>query len=151
MKNIKVIIMVSSPLTPRWESNFCVDALSRVFDLEYWDCTAITGVPFEANEVLPRDYIKTIDSIETLKKELSKLPQDVVCLSHIHLEDPQNNHIHKIISSFCKNRVFVNFWASEIDEKLDLANPCCEKKDNESEVNAQRVIFLLLFILNILS
>lgn len=120
-KSIKVVIMVSSPLTARWEGYYCTDALSKVFNLEYWDFSPIAGVPFEAKERLVRDYVKTIDSIQTLESELSFLPKDAVCLSHIHLEDKRNYPIHKLISSYCKNRVGINFFACAFTENVDFA------------------------------
>ena len=129
---IKVIIMVSSPLTARWESYFCVDALSKDFDLEYWDLSPLAGLSFEAKEQLSRDYTKTIDSMQTLEKELSKLPKDAVCLSHIHLEDTRNYPIHKLISSYCKSRVGVNFWACAYTENIDFAM-VGDKKEEEKK------------------
>ena len=128
---IKVVIMVPSALTARWESYFCADALSKVFDLEYWDCSAVAAVAFEANESLQRDYVRTINTMQTLENELKKLPKDAVCMSHIHLEDKRNYRIHKLISTYSKNRVGVNFWASAYTENIDFATVGDKKKEEK--------------------
>lgn len=119
-KDIKVVVMVPSPLTPRWQSNFCTDALAEVFDVEYWDCGAIVSVPFEATTVLERSYCKTISCTDELKSELKKLPKDTVCISHIHTDAPENYELHRLISSYHRDRVYVDFWASAITANMNL-------------------------------
>lgn len=121
MSKIKVVIMVTSPLTVRWESYFCTDALAKVFDLEYWDFSSIASIPFEAKDILQRSYITKITSFSNLRSNLSRLPQDVVCLSHIHADDKRNFKLHKIISEYCKNRVSMDIFANTFSVNIDFA------------------------------
>lgn len=121
MSKIKVVVMVTSPLTIRWESYFCTDALAKVFDLEYWDFSSIASIPFEAKDVLQRSYVTKITSFSNLRSNLCRLPQDVVCLSHIHSDDKRNYKLHKIISEYCKNRVVMDIFANTFSVNVDFA------------------------------
>lgn len=136
--------MVPSPLTPRWQSNFCTDALAVIFDLEYWDCSSIVSVPFEATTILDRQYVKTIESVTRLKEELSLLPKDTVCVSHIHCDAPENYEIHEIISSFFKDRVYINFWASAISANMNLRSKEVDTFDKKNALNLKPKIVNIL-------
>ncbi len=131
---IKVVFMLTSPLTSRWENYFCMDDLSKIFDLEYWDFSPIASLPFEANDILERDYVKVISSFTMLKKALKSLPMDVVCMAHVHLDDVRNYKLHKIISSYCPNRVGLNIWYNASSQKIDLekGNVIDDKVENKS-------------------
>ena len=111
---VKVIIMIPSALTERWQGMFCIDALASKFDLEYWDCSKICEPAFEATTTLKRDYICTITNMEDMEDNLRRLTKDAVVISHIHL-DGFNYEIHKLISKYIKTRVFVDFWANSIE------------------------------------
>lgn len=116
---IRVVLMVPSPLTPRWMSNFCIDALANVFDVEYWDCGAICAIKFDASKVLERPYVYTIHTLQDLENNLNRLPADAVMFSHIHLE-ADNYKVHKLIAKYNPYRVCINFWANAITENTKL-------------------------------
>lgn len=118
--NIKVVVMVPSPLSPRWMSNFCIDALANQYDVEYWDCSAICEIKFEANEIVERPYVYIINSLNDLENNLKRLPCDAVMISHIHHEAKGNYNVHKLIAKYNKYRVFFNFWGNMISASLNL-------------------------------
>ncbi len=112
-------------MTERWQGMFCMDALATKFDLEYWDCTDVCKPAYEASTVLYRDYTRIIKDREDMRNQLSRLPKDTVILSHILLGG-YNYELHRLISSYNKNRVGVDFWANsmyaflkETTEQLD--------------------------------
>ena len=116
--------MIPSALTERWQGMFCADELSKKFDLEYWDCSSICKPFFEASSVLDRSFSRKIIDFSDMESQLSRLPQDTVIISHIHLEG-FNYKLHKLISSYNRNRVYVDFWANRITaflESSDSAN-----------------------------
>jgi len=101
--------MVQSPLTTRWESYFCMDALSRVFDLEYWDCSQVAYPAFFASTVLERPYTVTITSMEMLRDNLQRLPSDTLLLSDIHFIN-QNRAFHKLVGKYISNCIRLDMW-----------------------------------------
>lgn len=107
--------MIASPLSKRWHTSFCMDELAKIFDLEYWNLSGLANPTYEAREedVIDRDYSKRIRSRFELRKNLRRLPVDTVVLSHIHPNE-HNGRLHKLISSYQKNRVFVDFWGDYI-------------------------------------
>ena len=108
-KKYKVIVMVQSPLTTRWASYFCTDALSRVFDLEYWDCSQVAYPAFAAPTVLERPYTVTITTMEMLKENLQRLPSDTLLLSDIHFIK-QNLAFHKMVGKYISNCIRLDMW-----------------------------------------
>lgn len=122
--------MVPSALTERWQSMFCSDELSKFFDLEYWDCSKICRPFFEASSVLKRCYSRIINDFPDMESNLSRLPKDVVIISHIHLEG-FNYKLHKLISSYNRNRVYIDFWANRISLFVESSKDYAEnvKKD----------------------
>lgn len=111
IKRVKVVIMIASPLTKRWHTSFCMDELANIFDLEYWNLSGLATPTYEAREedIISRSYSKRISSRRELRRNLRQLPADTVVLSHIHPNE-HNYKLHKLISSYQKNRVFVDFW-----------------------------------------
>lgn len=124
---IKVVIMIPSALTERWQGMFCMDALANHFDLEYWDCSDICQPSFESSSSLKREYAKTICNVLEMEENLNRLPKDTVVFSHIHLEG-YNYKLHKLISSYIRNRVYIDFWANRISLFVEEA----ELKDGKS-------------------
>lgn len=108
-KRHKVIVMVQSPLTARWASYFCTDALSRVFDLEYWDCSLVAYPAFTASTLLERPYAVTITSMEMLRNNLQRLPSDTLLLSDIHFIS-QNRAFHKLVGKYITNCIRLDMW-----------------------------------------
>lgn len=126
---IKVVIMIPSALTERWQKLFCMDALSSIFDLEYWDCSRISNPSFNASVFLQRDYTREIIDFNDMEKQLRRLPKDVVIFSHIHLEG-YNYNLHKLISSYNKNRVYVDFWANSVSSFINITQQEAQDKNN---------------------
>ena len=109
MKKHKVIVMVQSPLTTRWASYFCTDALSDIFDLEYWDCSRIAYPAFAASTILERSYVIVITSMDMLKDNLRRLPKDSLLLSDIHFNH-QNFSFHKLVGKYISNCICLDMW-----------------------------------------
>ena len=103
--------MIASPLTKRWLASFCMDELSKFYDLEYWNLAGLAIPTYEAfdKDIISRSYVKRIDSIDELKRSLEQLPEDAVILSHIHLNE-HNYELQKLIAHYQNNRVFCDFW-----------------------------------------
>lgn len=131
-KKIKVVVMVPSPLTERWMTMFCMDYLSQQFDFDYWDCSDICMPAFEASSVVDRSYVRKIGSREEMERYLKELPKDTLIMSHIHL-DGFNYKIHKLISKYNKNRIYVDFWANNIF-KFIYSEPKLEDVENQKSV-----------------
>ena len=108
-KKHKVIVMVQSPLTTRWASYFCTDALSQVFDLEYWDCSKVAYPAFAASDILERPYAITIASMAMLRENLRRLPSDALLLSDIHFNH-QNLSFHKLVGKYISNCISLDMW-----------------------------------------
>ena len=105
--------MIPSALTERWQGMFCMDALATQFDFEYWDCSDICCPAFESSGSLNRNYVRKICTFREMEDNLRRLPKDTVVFSHIHLEG-YNYKLHKLISSYINNRVYIDFWANRI-------------------------------------
>ena len=105
----KVIVMAQSPLTIRWASYFCTDALSQAFDMEYWDCSRVAYPAFAAPEVLERPYSITILSMDHLRTNLQRLPSDTLLLSDIHCIK-QNISFHKLVGKYISNCISLDMW-----------------------------------------
>ena len=136
---IHVIVMVPSPLTPRWLNNFCIDSIAEEFIVEYWDCSAICAIKFDAAEIIDRPYIKTISSLNNFETLLKGVPKDAIMISHIHLE-ADNYKVHKLISKYNKYRVYFNFWSNAITENLNLDYDDVDKENyNLTYKNRQNI------------
>lgn len=116
MKQIKIRILESSVLTPRWETNFCIAALQHIFDIEYWDCTAIVSPSFSPKNEIERNYVVKITSLKDLSARLQKLPSDALLIVNIH-ENPENYRFYKTVSSYFKKLVAINFFTDNSQKK----------------------------------
>ncbi len=112
-KNIRIILMVSAPLTTRWASYYCTDSLASVFTFEYWDCSAVVGHPFAASEILLREYVHVIRNYDDLKNQLSLLPNDTVIVEEIPFRK-ENTPFHKLVSAKFKSIVHFDFFDYDI-------------------------------------
>ena len=110
--------MIPSALTERWQGMFCMDALAKSFDFEYWDCSDICHPSFESSTSLNRNYARKISNVTEMEENLRRLPKDTVIFSHIHLEG-YNYKLHKLISSYIRNRVYIDFLAYRISLFVD--------------------------------
>ena len=146
-KKHKVIVMVQSPLTTRWASYFCTDALSRVFDLEYWDCSQVVYPAFAASTVLERPYAVTITSVEMLRENLQRLPSDTLLLSDIHFIK-QNLAFHKLVGKYITNCIRLDMWCYSLGmqplvEKQAEA-PIAKRKSIKDAIYQSDMIRLLI-------
>ena len=108
-----------------------MDALANRFDFEYWDCSDICQPSFESSMSLDRNYARRISSVSEMEENMKRLPKDTVIFSHIHLEG-YNYKLHKLISSYIKNRVYVDFWANRISlfDDGDVQKDCKASKQS---------------------
>ena len=112
-KNIKVVLMVSAPLTERWKAIYCTDVLASVFDFEYWDCSSVVALPFGASKKLERDYVYTISSNNELKDKVAGLPKDVVIIEEIPFRK-ENTLFHTYVSKKARTIIHFDFFEYNI-------------------------------------
>lgn len=108
MTKIRIRILESSPLTERWERNYALKDLTKVFDIEYWDCSAIVKPSFDPQYVLERDYIVTVESLDEFKKKINTLSSDTIIVCNIHA-NPNNFRFYKSFTSKFHHIVFIDF------------------------------------------
>jgi len=112
-KRIKLVITHPSEFSERWEKYYCLDELSKSFDVEWWDCSEIV-TSFTCGKVpqrLDRSYVKKISSLSDFKIKMSQLPYNSILITEIHY-NKFSYPIHKIQSSYFSSYVHINFYAN---------------------------------------
>lgn len=129
----KVIVMAQSPLTIRWATYFCTDALAQAFDMEYWDCSRVAYPAFAASTVLERPYSVTIHSMDHLRANLQRLPSDTLLLSDIHCH-MQNLPFHKLVGRYISNCISLDMWCYSLGMQplVDVDKPKVKKEPKSS-------------------
>lgn len=115
MNQIKIRILESSVLTPRWETNFCIEELQNRFEVEYWDCTKIVSPSFSPKTEISKPYVVKIKSLKDLNQRIKQLSLDTLLITNIH-ENPENFRFYKTIASRFKTIVTINFFADNSEE-----------------------------------
>lgn len=111
---MKLVIINQSQLSERWIKYFCLDDLSKVFDLEYWDCSLLGYPSFTVAHPLQRDYLRVINNLQELKKSISCLPKDTVFINQVN-NNSTTYPIHKIFGRFSPYKAYVNFHENNIN------------------------------------
>lgn len=108
-KYIKIIYLVSSNLTERWESYFCLDELCQIFDIEYWNCRDIGYPQFDATQTMERSYVVQIHSIEDLISNLKRLPPNAILVPIPHFSEI-NFEMYDLISRYIHHYVGIDVF-----------------------------------------
>ena len=116
---IKLVYMVPGCLSNHWERIFCLDALCRHFDLEYWDCEWDGISPSTSKQPLIRSYIRIIPTLDCLKYNLALLPKDALVVSDFDFET-RNYSLYKLIHKYVKNIIEIDVYSYSI---FLLSNP----------------------------
>jgi len=110
---IKLVITHPCELSQRWITYYCLDELCKVFDVEYWDCSAIVTAYTSGKMQYPvmRDYLVVIDSMKKFKSLMMQLPKDTILITEIHYNQ-YTLDIHRIQSQCFPNYAHINFYAN---------------------------------------
>ena len=111
---IKVVITHPSQLSERWMKYYCLEDLSKEFDVEFWDCSDVAYPSFKVAHPLVNKYLHVIDSLETFRSSLSKLPKDTVLVSEVH-RNAKTYSFHEIQSSYFPQITYVCFYGNDIE------------------------------------
>lgn len=140
MSKLKFIIIHCSSLTQRWYNYYFYEELVQEFDFEYWDCSKIAYPYFTVKDPIDSPNVKKISSLEELIQQLETLPTHSQIALDIHRCE-QNYKLLKIISTYKKNIIYINFFSNTINQTR------LEKliEDYTSYKNIRRKFFSFLF------
>lgn len=108
---IKFVVVQSEVLTQRWESYLHLDELAKTFDVEFWNCSAIT-LPHYISKEIQRPYTKTIVSKAQYEAELQRLPQDTLIVLNRIMFNKENLGFLKTLAKRFPKQLDIDFFAS---------------------------------------
>lgn len=111
---IKIVITHPSQLSERWVNYYCLDHLSEVFDIEYWDCSAIVYPSFMVAHPLSPNYLHEIKTLREFENKLNCLPHDTVLITEVH-NNSKTIEFHKIQGKCFPRYAHVGFYGNTID------------------------------------
>ena len=128
MEKIKIIFVHPSQLSERWLNYYHLDELQNVFDIEYWDCSAIANPNFKAKEIQQRPYMLTINGIDDFKENIDRIPKDTLVVNDLHA-NAANYHLYMNIAKRFSHRIYFDFFANtqgghknKLLSKLEVSN-----------------------------
>ena len=128
-KHIKIVYLVGGPITQRWLDYYQVDEMAKVFDVEFWNCSAILDDGYIVTNPIRRDYVVTIDGVKDYKRRLKRLPKDTIAVIEIGLVE-RNYAILKRASKSVTNGVIIDFWTYFMwDAVKEISEPQLPKKE----------------------
>lgn len=107
----KLVYIHPSKLTNRWINYYCLDSLSEVYDLEYWDCSNISNPSFKAGNPAIRDYVTVVKTSSDFIDNLKRIPSNSLLVIDLH-RSYKNLYLFSIIRQYFKSRVFINFFSN---------------------------------------
>ena len=110
----KLVITHPSQLSERWVNYYCLDELNKVFDVEFWDCSALAYPSFTVANPLQREYLRVMTSLEQFKENIQKLPKDTILITEVH-HNAKTYSFHKIQGHFCPITAHIGFYGNDID------------------------------------
>lgn len=110
---MKVVFLVNGPLTDRWLRCFCLDELSSVFDVEYWDCTYLIKHANIVSSPLNREYVHSDITWQTLNDELKRLPNDTIIVPEVAMSI-DNFPLFYRVSQYVHTAICLDFWHSSV-------------------------------------
>lgn len=122
-KKVKLVYVCRTELNQRVVDFFCLDELSKDFDLEYWDCTDFIYLPQCFENKMDRPYLRKIHSIGDFRDNLNRIPKDTIVTFSFNLCE-KNRKILKALSKRFPTIVHVSFYANTPHSiNLDAAAP----------------------------
>ena len=111
MEKIKIIFVHPSQLSERWLNYYHFDELQHVFDIEYWDCSAIAKPNFKAKEIQERPYVQVIKDIEDFKRNVNRISKEALIVNDLHA-NAANYSLYMNIAKRFKHRIYFDFFAN---------------------------------------
>lgn len=140
---MKIIYLVNGPLTSRWQSYYCLDAISEQFDIEFWNCSRLVEFPNKVTETLNRPYVVDDIQSDNFEAYLKQLPKDTIVVPEIPIS-PVHYSFYRLIAKYVSVVVTLDFWASPM--AFNIATPLIAKNTNESLLQRiKKVLKLKLF------
>ena len=126
---MKIVYLVNGPLTSRWQSYYCLDAIAEHYNIEFWDCSRLMDFPNKVTDALQRPYV--VDDIlpDNFEAHLQSLPHDTVIVPEIP-QSPSYFSLFKKIAKYVTNVVDIDFWQSPL--AFNITTPLYAKNTNET-------------------
>lgn len=140
---MKIVYLVNGPLTSRWQSYYCLDAVAEHFDIEFWNCSRLVNFPNKVSEILQRPYVVDDITMDNFETHLRQLPKDTVIVPEIAIS-PIHFSVFRLVAKYVSTIVTLNFWESPM--AFNISTPLIAKNTNESLLRrAKKIIQLKLF------
>lgn len=111
---IKLVITHPSQLSERWVNYYCLEELTKVFDVEFWDCSALAYPSFTVAHPLSPDYLRVIHTLKEFAEKMMNLPKDTVLITEVH-HNAKTYQFHKIQGHHFPHYAHINFYGNDID------------------------------------
>lgn len=126
---MKIVYLVNGPLTSRWQSYYCLDAVAERYDVSFWDCSQLVEFPNIVSETLHRPYVVSDITFDNLEEHLAQLPKDTIIVPEIVIA-PCNYKVFKIVAKYISTAVQLDFWKSPIS--FNIKSPAIVRNTKES-------------------
>ena len=117
---VKVIIVHPSQFTQRWYDYYCIEAIEKCFDVEFWDCSDITTPSFKTQSPLKTGHLREVHSLSELLAKVKLQPKDTVLISEIH-NNESNKKIHEILSWYFPYKLHLGFYSNTQNTPLSTS------------------------------
>lgn len=111
MGKTRIVFIHPSQLSERWLNYYHLDELRDIFDVEYWDCSAIACPSFKASEIRERPYVSVIRGMDDFKRNVYRIPGDSLIVNDLHV-NAANYRIYACLAGRFTHRVYVDFFAN---------------------------------------
>lgn len=111
---IKLVITHPSQLSERWVNYYCLNELSKVFDVEFWDCSALAYPSFTVAHPLTPGYLRVIHTLQEFEDNMKRLPKDTVLITEVH-HNSKTYPFHKIQGHYFPHFAYIWFYGNDID------------------------------------
>lgn len=126
---MKIVYLVNGPLTSRWQSYYCLDAVAEHYNIAFWDCSRLVEFPNKVSESLQRPYVVDDITFDNLEEHLQQLPKETIIVPEIAIT-PENYTVFKIIARYISTSVQLDFWESPM--AFNITSPTIVKDSHES-------------------
>ena len=126
---MKIVYLVNGPLTSRWQSYYCLDAVAEHYDIEFWDCARLVEFPNKVSAAIQRPYVVENITFDNIEDHLRQLPKETVIVPEIAIA-PSNYRIFKIIAKYVTIAIQTDFWESPL--AFNITGPTIIKNSRES-------------------
>lgn len=118
-KDIKIIYLVGGPLSERWLHYYCLDELSKLFSIEYWDCSGILSRGYDVQNPLDRPYVLVIENRKHLQQLLQNLSGREILMPEVAFKK-ETYSLFKQFSKYIHYCVLIDIWTSVVDFQMDI-------------------------------